>query len=56
MLDYRVSYYLGEMLHQYIVEAKNYYEATIKVLDSIPETSQYRFRDLKIERYYAEWN
>ena len=56
MLDFQVSYYLGNMLHQYVIEAKNYYDATRKVLKSIPETSQDIFRELKIERYHLDWN
>lgn len=56
MLDWQVSYYLYNMYHSYVIEAKNYFEAHKKVLDSIPKTSQNIFRCLKIERHYLDWN
>lgn len=56
MKDWQVSYCLRNMLHQYIIEAENYFEAHQKVLSSIPKTSQDAFNDLKIERYYQKWN
>lgn len=56
MKDYQVKYYLGDMLHTYVIEAKSEYEAYQKVLKRIPETSQHLFRELKIERYYSDWN
>lgn len=56
MLEYSVSYYLGDMYHSYLVDAGNEFEATEKVLSRIPKTSQYLFRGLKIERFFREWN
>lgn len=56
MLDWSVSYYLGNTFHQYVVEAKNYYDAHQKVLNKIPASSQDAFRHLRVERYYMIWN
>lgn len=56
MKTYSVQYYLGDMHHTYLVDAKNEYEATTKVLKSIPDTSQERFHNLTIKRYFQEWN
>ena len=56
MLEYRVSYYLGDMYHSYIVDAENEYEATMRVLRTIPEGSQKIFRELKVYRASREWN
>lgn len=56
MLEYSVSYYLGDMCHSYLVDAGNEFEATEKVLSRIPKTSQYLFNGLKIERFSREWN
>lgn len=56
MIDYKISYKLGNMLHQYIIEAENENNAKYKALKNIPKTSQNILRDLKIERYYPEWN
>lgn len=50
MKDYVVSYYLGNMFHRYTVEAENEYEAMLKVLNGIQETSKRLFCDFKIKR------
>ncbi len=55
MKEYSVKYYLGNMLHTYIVEANNECEAIEKVLKSIPETSKKHFHDISIERHFVEW-
>lgn len=54
MKDYQVSYMSGSMYHSYILEAKSEDHAREKVLKSTyhPEL----IRELKVERYYPEWN
>lgn len=47
---WQVSYYLSDMYHCYVIEAKNEYEATMKVLKSIPECSKNIFRKLTVVR------
>ena len=56
MKTYEVDYYLGDMFHGYLVDAKSEYEATMKVLNSIPDTSKDIFHDFKIKIHSAEWN
>jgi len=54
MKDYQVSYYLGDMYHAYVINARNEDEVVKKVM-----TRQYYpelLHDLKVERYYQEWN
>ena len=50
MKDWQVSYYLGDMFHCYVIEAENEYDATLKLLNSIPKGSHKLFRDLKVAR------
>lgn len=56
MKEYKVSYYLGNMLHTYIEDAENECEAIEKATKRIPKTSKDIFHDFKIERYYQPWN
>lgn len=56
MKEYRVSYELGDMLHTRIVKANNEYNAILTCMLKIPYTSQDKFKNLKVERYYEEWN
>lgn len=56
MKDYRVSYYLGDMLHTYIITAESEIDAIVKVMRAIPATSRKIFNNFKVERYYEEWN
>lgn len=51
MKDYRVSFYLGDMLHSYIVEAENEYKAIQKAL-IMPEGSAEILHDFKIEHLH----
>lgn len=54
MKEYQVSYFLGDMYHSYCIDADSEEQARFKVLKSLwyPEL----LRELKIERYYREWN
>lgn len=54
MKDYQVSYMIGSMYHSYILEAESEEHAREKVLKQsyYPEA----IRDLKVTRYYPEWN
>ena len=54
MKEYRVSYYLGNMYHEYIIDAESEDRAKEKVVSRsyYPES----IRELKAERYYPEWN
>lgn len=56
MKTYRVSYYLGNMLHSYLIDAEHENEAIQKALTGVPSTSRHLFHDFKIERYFQEWN
>ena len=56
MKEYNIKYYLGNMLHSYIIEAKNECEAIEKALKRIPETSKKHFHDFSIERHFERWN
>ena len=56
MKDWQVSYYLDDMFHCYVIEAENEYDATLKLLNSIPKGSQKLFRDLKVARRKVDWN
>lgn len=56
MKDWQVSYYLDDMFHCYVIEAENEYDATLKLLNSIPKGSQKLFRDLKVARKKVDWN
>lgn len=56
MKEYRISYYLDDMLHTYIEVAENEYKAILKCLHHIPDTSSVIMHDFKIERYIQEWN
>lgn len=56
MKQWQVKYYLGDMLHTYVVDAVNEFEATLKVLYRIPETSRNLFRTLSVIEYHQEWN
>lgn len=54
MNEYQVSYCIRSMFHTYIIEAENEEQARLKVLKSAPYPEL--LRDLKIMRYYPEWN
>lgn len=56
MKEYRITYYLCDMLHTYIEVAENEYNAISKCLKRIPDTSSVIMHDFKIERYIQEWN
>ena len=56
MKDWQVSYYLDDMFHCYVIEAENEYDATLKLLNSIPKGSHKLFRDLKVARKKVDWN
>lgn len=56
MKDYQVSYYLGDMLHGYVLTANNEAEAIVKVVNSLPDCCQKILHDFKIQRYVQEWN
>lgn len=56
MIDYVVSYYLGNFFHCYTIEAETEVDAMIKALERIPETSKKWFHDIKIKRKKGEWN
>lgn len=56
MNEYKVKYYLGDMIHTYVIEARNEYDATWKVLQYISTGSEKLFHSLTIERHYQEWN
>lgn len=48
---YQVKYYLDKCSHDYLVEAKNEYEAIRDVVDRLPEGSREIMHDFKINRY-----
>ena len=56
MKEFRISYYLGDFFHSYIIEAENEHHAISKSMDHIPTTSQNIMHDFKIEKYVEEWN
>jgi len=56
MKDYRISYYLDDMYHTYIVTQPNEATAIMKAIQFIPEGSREILHDFKIERYYEDWN
>ena len=56
MKKWQVTYYLDNFYHTYVIEASCEAEAYEKVLKSIPATSKPIMHDLKIERYFQEWN
>ena len=54
MKEYKVSYYLGDMLHTYIVTAECEEKAMLEVINKLyyPEI----MHDFKIEKYTQKWN
>lgn len=50
MIKCQVSYYLGDIFYCYLIEAENEYDATLKLLNSIPKDAQKLFRNLIVER------
>ena len=55
-MTYRISYYLGDMHHTYLMDANNEAEAIIKALNRMPDRSKAILHDFKIERYFSDWN
>lgn len=56
MNDYKVSYYLGDMYHTYILTAENEAQAILKAVNRLPDGSKAILHDFKIERYIQKWN
>lgn len=54
MIEYKVSYCLGDFLHGYVLKARNEAEAIQKVINRIPHPEI--MHDFKIEKYVPEWN
>jgi len=53
--EYKISYYLRNMYHTYLLDAENQQEAEERALRDIPETSKPLLHDFKAERYYRPW-
>lgn len=53
-MKYQITYYLDNMIHQYVVEAENEASAIEKVMRLLK--SKELFHGFKIERYYQDWN
>lgn len=56
MKDWQVKFYLVDMYHSYIIQAKNEFEAYMTVLNRFSNRAQELLRDLSITRHYQEWN
>ena len=56
MNEYRISYYLRDMYHTYIMEAKNEAEAILKAVNRLPEGSKEIMHHFSIEKYVQKWN
>ena len=54
MHDYQVSYYIGDMYHSYVVEAKDEEHAQAKVEKSAPRPELIKW--VGVELWFAEWN
>lgn len=54
MKEYQVSFRIKGMLHSYVVDAGNARHARQLVKKSCPYPEL--ITDLKVERYYREWN
>lgn len=50
MIKCQVSYYLGDIFYCYLIDAENEYDATLKLLNSIPKDAQKLFSRLIVER------
>ena len=53
MKEWQVSFYLNDMLHQYVIDADNEADAYAKVLNSLVKKEI--MHDLRIERYQRPW-
>ena len=53
---YRVSYYLRDMYHTYIIEAENEATAMLKVVNGLPEGSKKIMHHFSILKYVQKWN
>jgi hypothetical protein len=56
MNEYRISYYLRDMYHTYIMEAKNEAEAITRAVNRLPEGSKEIMHHFSIEKYVQKWN
>lgn len=57
MKEYRVSYYLSAMYHSYVVEAENEFSVLKSLVSKFDRLRTGELlHDIKIERYYQEWN
>lgn len=56
MKTYKVSYYLDNFYHTYLIDAENECSAIEIAIRTIPDTSKSLMHDFKIERYFQEWN
>ena len=55
MEKYRVSYYLDNFYHTYLIDAENECSAIELAIRAIPDTSKPVLHDFKIERYIQAW-
>lgn len=55
MKTYRVSYYLDNFYHTYLIEAENECSAIETAIRTIPDTIKLILHDFKIERYIQAW-
>lgn len=56
MKTYKVSYYLDNFYHTYLIEAENEFYAIEEAIRHIPYTSRPLLHDFKIERYFQKWH
>lgn len=53
MFEWQVSFYLNDMLHQYVIDADNEADAYIKVVKCL--VNKKIMHGLKVERYQRPW-
>lgn len=57
MKEYRVSYYVGDMFHKYVVEAESEFDVLKNLVSKFEQLStKSLLNTIKIERYYQDWN
>ena len=56
MLEWKVRYFVGNMLHSYVLDAETQLDAIMKAINRIPEGSRCFVSDFSVERNYKEWN
>lgn len=56
MKEWYVEFYIGTMLHSYVVEAECQLEAMLVAIKGINKGVRPFVSDFKVERKYPEWN